>query len=127
MTIRRIWAATALGAAAALTILAGSSALAEEAAETDAAPQEATSGSYEIKDAPDSPPLNYRSSEDERYDTPEQRDAEMKAEQFEKERQARQLRDRKLLDSLNRKPAGVGRLNDNVGQSDEGFPSRPAY
>lgn len=119
-------AATVIGAATLLAALLGSASWADEPA-TDAAPQQADGHSFEVDDAPDSPPLNFRSSEDERYDTPEQRDAEMGAELYEKERQERQLREQKLLDNLNKMPAGGGRLNDNVGKSDEGFPSRPAY
>lgn len=126
MAYRGMKVATAIGAAALFAALLGPASWAAEPA-TDAAPQKVGGQSFEVDDAPDSPPLNYRSNEDERYDTPGQRNAEMSAEQYEKERQERQLREQKLLDSLPRSPAGGGRLNDNVGRSDEGFPSRPAY
>ncbi len=126
MVYRGMKAVTVVGAAALVAALLGTASWAAEPA-TDAAPQKADGQSFEVDDAPDSPPLNFRSNEDERYDTPGQRDAEMSAEQYEKERRERQLQEQKMLDNLNKMPAGGGRLNDNVGRSDEGFPSRPAY
>lgn len=101
-----------MGAAVLLTAWAGGTgALAEEAgsgqvpSETTA-PAETTApdGSrvYELRDQEESPPVNYRSNEDARYDTQSQHDAEMYAEQYEKKRTEQRIRDKKLLDDLNR-------------------------
>ena len=139
MTNRTTWRVTAFGAAgflAASLICApvmGAAALAAEPSAPAPAPdtsptQETTTTttgnqSYELKDDAESPPVNYRSGEDARYDTPGQRDAEMYAEQYEKQRREKQVKDRKLLDSLDTLKPGTGKYNG----ADEGFPSRSPY
>lgn len=135
MTYRVTRPLTAVGAAALLAAMLDSASLAAEktgapapeAAAEDAAPQKSGDQSYEIKDAPDSPPVNYRSNEDARYDTPEQRDAEMYAEQYEKKRQEELVRQKKMLDDVNKLQPGGGGLNSQLGGTDDGFPSRSTY
>lgn len=96
---------TMMACATAIALALSGPVLAEEAAEP--APAPATSKHFEIHDEADSPPVNYRSNEDERYDTPEQRDAEMFAEQYEKEQAEKALKDKELLDSMGRvSPSG---------------------
>ncbi|HUD50607.1 hypothetical protein [Parvibaculum sp.] len=112
----------ALSAAGFALVLMGSAALAED----PAAPSEATQPNgdkvYELKDEPDSPPVNYRSNEDPRYATPDQHDAEMYAEQYEQKRREEQVKQQKLLDSVNKVAPG-----DQRGTTDDGFPSRSRY
>ncbi|MDO8290258.1 MAG: hypothetical protein Q7T44_13665 [Parvibaculum sp.] len=90
-------AGTMMACATAIALALSGPVLAEEAAKP--AP---TDQHFEIHDSADSPPVNYRSNEDERYDTPEQRDAEMFAEQYEKEQAEKALKDKALLDGMGR-------------------------
>jgi hypothetical protein len=83
--------------------------------------------SFEIHDSADSPPVNYRSREDSRYDTARQHDAEMYAEQYEKKRIDQQLRDRRLMDKMNTFKGVADPVNGAFGARDAGFPSRAPY
>ncbi|MGV8995569.1 MAG: hypothetical protein ACOH12_01320 [Parvibaculaceae bacterium] len=87
-------AAAVMAGAAAFVLTLSGAAMAEDGAKA--------AESYKVEDAPDSPPVNYRSNEDERYNTPEQHDAEMYAEQYEKQKEEKALKDKALLDSMNR-------------------------
>jgi hypothetical protein len=95
-------------------------------ADETAAPPPANQ-TYELKDNADSPPVNYRSNEDERYNNPQQRDAEMYAEQYEQKRKEEQERQKRLLDNVNKLRPGGGRVNGSFGGTDDGFPSRSPY
>ncbi|NIJ40872.1 hypothetical protein FHS78_001148 [Parvibaculum indicum] len=55
---------------------------------------------YKVTDEPDTPPVNYRSEQDPKYDTKEQHDAEMYAEQYEKERRKKQQDDKEQLERI---------------------------
>jgi len=87
-------AATVMVCAAAFTLTLSGPALAEDGAKA--------AQSFKVEDAADSPPVNYRSNEDERYDTPEQHDAEMYAEQYEKQQEEKALKDKALMDGMGR-------------------------
>jgi hypothetical protein len=56
---------------------------------------------YELSDPADSPPVNYRSDYDEDYDTPELHDAEMYAEEYERQREEERIRNREQLERIN--------------------------
>lgn len=56
---------------------------------------------YELSDPVDSPPVNYRSIYDDAYDTPELHDAEMYAEEYERQRKEEAIRNRDQLDRIN--------------------------
>ncbi|MEQ8326872.1 hypothetical protein [Parvibaculum sp.] len=94
------------GLAAAIPLL-GLGALPAAAQETDGEVAEemapATDGDirYELSDPEDSPPVNYRSDYDEEYDTPELHDAEMYAEEYEKQREEERIRNKEQLDRIN--------------------------
>ncbi|MDO8420731.1 MAG: hypothetical protein Q7S99_01090 [Parvibaculum sp.] len=115
-----------LACAAALAFALSGPVSAEDADTTTVAPSGQT---FEIHDGEDSPPVNYRSEQDERYDTPEQRDAEMFAEQFEKERAEKAAKDRALLDGMNTltTPGGSIGGGGSFGANDAGFPARAPY
>jgi hypothetical protein len=81
--------------ASALPLLAISSALAE-----DPAPAPAGDIRYETSDPVDSPPVNYRSDVDEDFDTPENHDAEMYAEEYERQQREEKIRNRERLDRI---------------------------
>lgn len=55
---------------------------------------------YELTDEADSAPVNYRSNVDEAYDTEEQHNAEMFAEQFEARRREELIQQRQQLERL---------------------------
>jgi len=121
----------ALGTAGLAAILLGSVALAGDPASSTAEPSAATTTTttapngdktYELKDAPDSPPVNYRSEQDPRYDTPSQHDAEMYAEQYEQKRREEAARQQRLLNSGNKIAPGGQR-----GSVNDGFPSGSPY
>ena len=82
--------------ASALPLLAVSAAQAEE-------PAPAPSGDirYETADPVDSPPVNYRSGVEEEFDTPENHDAEMYAEEYERRQREEKIRNREQLDKIN--------------------------
>ncbi len=82
--------------ASALPLLTASFALAEEPA-----PLPSGDIHYETSDPVDSPPVNYRSDVDEEFDTPEQHDAEMYAEEYERRQQEEQIKAREQLDRIN--------------------------
>ncbi len=90
-------AAAAIICTSILALALSGTAMADESSDAASAVK-----SYKVEDAKDSPPLNYRSNEDERYATPEQHDAEMYAEQYEKEKAEKELKDKALLDSMGR-------------------------
>ena len=71
------------------------SATAEEEAPVDAAIH------YELSDPVDSPPVNYRSGYDAEYDTPDLHNAEMYAEEYERQQREEQLRRQQQLDKIN--------------------------
>jgi hypothetical protein len=48
----------------------------------------------------DSPPVNYRSSADEEFDTPQNRDAEMYAEEYERRQREEKLRNKDQLERI---------------------------
>jgi len=81
--------------ASALPLLAISAALAEE-------PVPAPAGGihYETADPVDSPPVNYRSSADEEFDTPQNHDAEMYAEEYERRQREEKLRNKDQLERI---------------------------
>lgn len=83
--------------------------------------------SFEIQDPADTPPVNYRSEQDERYDTPSQRDAEMYAEQYEKQKLEERQKEKKLLDNMNTLSAPGGPINSDLGANDAGFPPKAPY
>ncbi len=114
-----------LACAAALAFALSGPAAADEAADTT--PPAPSGQSFEIHDPADTPPVNYRSEQDERYDTPEQRDAEMFAEQFEKEQAEKKAKDRALLDGMNSLTTPGGSIGGEFGANDAGFPSRAPY
>ena len=88
----------ALGAALSLAPFA---ALAQEAADEAVPAEQGGDVTYELSDPVDSPPVNYRSDFDEDYDTPELHDAEMYAEEYEKQREEEQIRNKEQLDRIN--------------------------
>lgn len=55
---------------------------------------------YETADPVDSPPLNYRSSADEEFDTEENHDAEMYAEEYERQQREEKMRNKDQLDRI---------------------------
>lgn len=112
-------------AAAAIVVLLASPALAEPAA--DASAPNTGDQTYEIHDPADTPPVNYRSDQDTRYDNPTQHDAEMYAEQYEQQRRERQIKEQKLLDNMNTFSAPGGPINHDLGANDAGFPARAPY
>tara|TARA_R110000824_G_scaffold118960_15_gene272359 strand:+ start:52854 stop:53288 length:435 start_codon:yes stop_codon:yes gene_type:complete len=115
---------TAMTAVAALLWAFAGPAFAEEAT---TAPEIPAGHSYEIHDDADSPPVNYRSDQDEKYDTPEQHDAEMFAEEYERQREEKALKDKKMLDEMNTLTSPGGTLNGDLGAKDAGFPPRAPY
>jgi len=63
---------------------------------------------FELRDTnEDSPPVNFRSNEDERYNTAKQHDAEMFAQQYERERLLKQQEDLQRLKDLDGFAAGA--------------------
>ncbi|MDX5366468.1 MAG: hypothetical protein LPK88_08405 [Alphaproteobacteria bacterium] len=62
---------------------------------------------YELSDPVGSPPVNYRSGYDEEFDTPEQHDAEMYAEEYERRKQEEQIKAREQLDRINNFSSGA--------------------
>ncbi|HEY4345684.1 MAG TPA: hypothetical protein VGN05_15150 [Parvibaculum sp.] len=82
--------------------------------------------SFEVHDPADTPPVNYRSEEDSRYDTAKQHDAEMYAEQYEQKRIEDQLEQKKLL-NMNTLSAPGGPINSDLGANDAGFPAKAPY
>ncbi|MFZ2468813.1 MAG: hypothetical protein WAW54_10520 [Parvibaculum sedimenti] len=111
----------ALGVASFATVLAASSAFAQDTAPSESAGQ-AGHKVYELKDEADSPPVNNRSDQDPRYDTKAQHDAEMYADQYKMRRQEEEARRQKLLNSGNKIAPGGQR-----GSVDDGFPPRSSY
>jgi hypothetical protein len=77
---------------------------AEEAEETAPAGSDVY---YELSDPVDSPPVNYRSSYDDAYDTPALHDAEMYAEEYERQRKEEAIRNRDQLDRINNFSSGA--------------------
>lgn len=113
-----------LACAAALAFALSGPASADESAATSVA---SPSQSYEIHDGADSPPVNYRSGQDQRYDTPEQHDAEMFAEQYEKEQAEKAAKDRALIDGMNGLTTPGGAVGGSFGANNAGFPARAPY
>lgn len=111
-----------MGAAVLATMLAGPAFAAEPAPAPAPADQ-----TFEIHDPADTPPVNFRSGEDARYNTKRQHDAEMYAEEYEKKRQQEQLKQKKLLDNMNTLSAPGGPINPDLGARDAGFPPRAPY
>ena len=95
--------------------------------DAEATPQVPAGQHYEITDEPDSPPVNYRSDEDERYDTPAQRDAEMYAEDYERKRKEKEMEDKRMLENMNTLTSPSGTLGGDLGARDAGFPPRAPY
>ena len=77
---------------------------------------------YKVTDQPDTPPVNYRSEQDPEYDTKAQHDAEMYAEQYEKERRKKQQEDKEQLQRIlnfsggGTNPDGVNPTGDSLGR-----------
>ena len=119
----------AFAAAGALLLLgAFSSPLrAEDGDNSDAAPQVPAGHHYEITDEPNTPPVNFRSEEDERYNTPAQHDAEMYAEEYERKRKEKQMEEQRMLQDMNTLTSPDGTLGGNLGARDAGFPPRAPY
>jgi hypothetical protein len=98
------------------------------AAADDAVPAPAPQGDhFEIHDNADTPPVNYRSNEDARYDTQKQHDAEMYAEQYEQQRTDDELKQQKLIDGMNRLSPNGDRTLSGAGVTAAGFPSNRPY
>ncbi|MEQ8268403.1 MAG: hypothetical protein RH982_14500 [Parvibaculum sp.] len=95
-----------VGAAFALA-LAAAPLQAEEADAEEVPPAVAGDTHYELSDPVDSPPVNYRSDYDEDYDTPALHDAEMYAEEYERQQQEEKIRNRDQLDRINDFSAGA--------------------
>lgn len=83
--------------------------------------------SYEIHDPADTPPVNYRSEQDERYNTPAQHDAEMYAEEYERMRDEKRLKEKSLLDNMNTLTSPGGPMNSNLQSNDAGFSPKAPY
>ena len=81
--------------ASALPLLTASFALAEE-------PAPLPSGDIhdETSDPVDSPPVNYRSDVDEEFDTPQNHDAEMYAEEYERRQREEKIRNQEQLNRI---------------------------
>lgn len=62
---------------------------------------------YETSDPVGSPPVNYRSGYDDEYSSPETRDAEMYAEEYERRKQQELIREREQLDRINNFSSGA--------------------
>ncbi|MEQ8281398.1 MAG: hypothetical protein RIC04_05340 [Parvibaculum sp.] len=56
---------------------------------------------YETSDPVDSPPVNFRSDYDDAYDTQDNHDAEMYAEEYERRQREEKIRNREQLDKIN--------------------------
>ncbi|MGB3810213.1 MAG: hypothetical protein WA943_08945 [Parvibaculum sp.] len=115
-----------LAGVAVVAIMLTGQALAAEP-ETTAAPAGAPDQSYEIHDPADTPPVNFRSGEDARYNTKRQHDAEMYAEEYEKKRAEKAFKERQLLDNMNKLSSPGGPINGDFGARDAGFPPRAPY
>ncbi|MDE1172087.1 MAG: hypothetical protein PW790_00140 [Parvibaculaceae bacterium] len=57
-------------------------------------------GTYEVHDPLESPPVNKRSESDPRFNTKDQHDAEMYAEQYESQQQQKKLQQKQWLDQM---------------------------
>lgn len=66
----------------------------------DPAPVESGDIHYETSDPVDSPPVNYRSDVDEEFDTDENHDAEMYAEEYERQQREEKMRNKDQLDRI---------------------------
>lgn len=110
-------------------VLSLSTPVSAEDAETTDAPVTTSGGqSFSIEDEADSPPVSFRSEIDERYDTTEQHDAEMFAEEYEKQRDEKRAKDKALLDNMNTVSSpNNNSLNGDLGANDVGFPPRAPY
>lgn len=87
--------------ALALGLALASAPLALQAEETEGGAQPQGDVHYELSDPVGSPPVNYRSTYDDAYDTPELHDAEMYAEEYERQRKEEAIRNREQLDRIN--------------------------
>jgi len=94
---RMIVLGLAVGAALSLAPFAAAAEEAEEAVPVE----QGGDVTYELSDPVDSPPVNYRSDYDADYDTPELHDAEMYAEEYEKQREEERIRNKEQLDRIN--------------------------
>ncbi len=69
-------------------------------------------GTYEVHDPLESPPVNKRSESDPRFNTKDQHDAEMYAEQYENQQQQKKFQQKQWLDQMDnlggRASHGVG-------------------
>ena len=110
----------ALAAAAAAMVLALALAAPSQAQEKEKAANGDTI--YKVTDEPGSPPVNYRSEQDPQYDTKKQHDAEMYAEQYEKERRRKQQEEKEQLQRIlnfsggGTDPNGVNPTGDSMGR-----------
>lgn len=127
-------AAAALAAVLAGPVLVGPVLAADPEAAPAAAPEataapatKADDQSFEIRDPADTPPVNRRSDVDERYDNERQHDAEMYAEEYERQRAEKEQKDKKMLDNMNTLSAPGGPINRDLGAKDAGFPPRAPY
>jgi hypothetical protein len=114
----------AAGAVVFAVALSGLPALADDAAP---APAPQAGDHFEIHDNADTVPLNHRSNEDPRYDTQKQHEAEMYAEQYEKKRAEEALKQKKLLDGMNRLSPNNDRTGSGAGATGAGFPANVPY
>jgi hypothetical protein len=80
-------------------------------AEEEAAPSDDIV--YEVSDPEGSPPVNFRSDYDESYDTQENHDAEMYAEDYERRQREEKARQQEQLDKINEFTGGgnLGGIN----------------
>ncbi|MBX3505333.1 MAG: hypothetical protein KF895_07625 [Parvibaculum sp.] len=62
---------------------------------------------YETSDPVGTPPVNYRSGYDDEYSSPETRDAEMYAEEYERRKQQELIKEREQLDRINNFSSGA--------------------
>ena len=109
-----------LAAAASVLVMALALAAPSQAQEKEKAPNGDTV--YKVTDEPDTPPVNYRSEQDPQYDTKKQHDAEMYAEQYEKERRKKQQEEKEQLQRIlnfsggGTDPNGVNPTGDSLGR-----------
>lgn len=86
----------------AVSMCAGPSAFAQDVpAGSPAEVESPAPGTYEIHDPAESVPVNKRSESDPRFATQQQHDAEMYAEEYEKQHQQKEIERRQWLDKMN--------------------------
>lgn len=126
-TTKTIVKVTPWAAATVALVLVGAMSGSAFAADPDPVDVVPSGHSYEIHDEADTPPLNYRSDQDERYNTPAQHDAEMYAEEYERQRDEKRLKEKLMLDNMNTLTSPGGPMNSNMQSNDAGFSPKAPY